>query len=74
MQAELLLVVIDTPPAGLVSDAISLMSDVSAVIVVGRLGKLTSEQAARLRAQLDEVDAPTLGIVANFAEGSGALS
>ena len=60
------LVVIDTPPAGLVSDAISLMSDVSAVVVVGRLGKLTSEQAARLRDQLEKVDAPTFGVVANF--------
>ena len=68
------LVVIDSPPASLIPDAPSLMREVSAVIVVGRVGKLTSEQAARLREQLDEVDAPTLGIVANFAEGSGALS
>jgi capsular exopolysaccharide synthesis family protein len=62
------LVVIDTPPAGLVSDAISLMSDVSAVIVVGRIGKLTTEQATRLRDQLEQIDAPTFGIVANFTD------
>jgi polysaccharide biosynthesis transport protein len=62
------LVVIDTPPAGLVSDAISLMSDVSAVIVVGRIGRLTTEQATRLRDQLKQIDAPTFGIVANFAD------
>jgi Mrp family chromosome partitioning ATPase len=62
------LVVIDTPPAGLVSDAIPLMSDVSAVVVVGRLGKLTSDQATRLRDQLQKVDAPTFGVVANFAD------
>lgn len=62
------LVVIDTPPAGLVSDAIPLMGDVSAVVVVGRLGKLTSEQATRLRDQLQKVDAPAFGVVANFAD------
>jgi capsular exopolysaccharide synthesis family protein len=62
------LVVIDTPPAGVVSDAISLMSDVSAVVVVGRMGKLTSEQATRLRDQLEKIDAPAFGVVANFAD------
>jgi capsular exopolysaccharide synthesis family protein len=62
------LVVVDTPPAGLVSDAISLMGDVSAVIVVGRIGKLTTEQAVRLRDQLEQIDAPTFGIVANFTD------
>jgi tyrosine-protein kinase len=67
------LVVIDTPPAGLVSDAISLMSDVSAVVVVGRVGKLTSEQAGRLRDQLEKIDAPTFGVVANFTDpGDGS--
>jgi capsular exopolysaccharide synthesis family protein len=62
------LVVVDTPPAGLVSDAIGLMSDVSAVIVVGRVGKLTREQAARLRGQLEKIDAPAFGVVANFTD------
>jgi polysaccharide biosynthesis transport protein len=62
------LVVIDTPPAGLVSDAIALMRDVSAVVVVGRLGKLTADQAERLREQLDTVDAPAFGVVANFTD------
>jgi succinoglycan biosynthesis transport protein ExoP len=62
------LVVIDTPPAGVVSDAISLMSDVSAVVVVGRMGKLTSEQATRLRDQLEKIDAPAFGVVANFTD------
>jgi capsular exopolysaccharide synthesis family protein len=62
------LVVIDTPPADLVSDAIALMRDVSAVVVVGRVGRLTGEQAERLRDQLEEIDAPTLGVVANFAD------
>jgi capsular exopolysaccharide synthesis family protein len=66
------LVVIDTPPAGLVSDAIPLMNQVSAVVVVGRIGKLTSEEAGHLRDQLQKVNAPTVGVVANFtSEGDG---
>jgi succinoglycan biosynthesis transport protein ExoP len=60
------LVVIDAPPAGLVSDAIPLMSQVSAVIVVGRMGRITSKDAGSLREQLDKINAPTIGVVANF--------
>ena len=65
------LVVIDTPPAGLVSDAIPLMSQVSAVVVVGRIGRVTSEEANRLRDQLQKVGAPTVGVVANFTNEDG---
>jgi capsular exopolysaccharide synthesis family protein len=61
------LVVIDTPPVGLVSDAIPLMGEVSAVLVIGRIGELTSEEASRLREQLKQIHAPTVGVVANFA-------
>jgi tyrosine-protein kinase len=68
------LVVIDAPPAGLVSDAIPLMSQVSAVIVVGRIGKLTSNQAGRLREQLEKINAPTVGVVANFTHGENGAS
>ncbi len=60
------LVVIDTPPAGLVLDAIPLMSEVSAVVVVGRIGRITSEEADDLDEQLRKVNAPTVGVVANF--------
>ena len=60
------LVIIDTPPATVVSDAIPLMKHVNAVLVVGRVGKLTMSGAARLREQLEKVQAPTIGVVANF--------
>lgn len=60
------LVIIDTPPATVVSDAIPLMKHVNAVLVVGRIGKLTANGAARLREQLEKVQAPTIGVVANF--------
>jgi Mrp family chromosome partitioning ATPase len=69
------LVVIDAPPAGLVSDAIPLMSQMSAVIVVGRMDKLTSKDASRLREQLEKINAPTVGVVANFTSSeNGAYS
>jgi capsular exopolysaccharide synthesis family protein len=59
------LVVIDTPPTSVVSDAIPLVKQVSGVIVVCRLGKTTREPAHHLRSQLANLEANTLGIVIN---------
>jgi succinoglycan biosynthesis transport protein ExoP len=59
------LVVIDTPPMAVVSDAIPLIRDVGGVIVVGRLGKTTRHVAERLKEQLDNLRAPVLGVVVN---------
>ncbi len=59
------LVVVDTPPTSVVSDAIPLIREVSGVIVVTRLGKSTRESVAQLRKQLEHLDAPTLGVVVN---------
>jgi tyrosine-protein kinase len=59
------LIVIDTPPILTVSDAIPLVSHVGAVVVVGRLGKTPRAALARLREQLEAVDAPTLGVIVN---------
>jgi len=66
------LVVIDTSPAGLVADAIPLMSRATGVIIVGRVGRITSSEANNLREQLQRIDAPTFGLVANFAGGEQA--
>jgi len=63
------LVVIDTSPVGIVADAIPLMSQASAVIVVSRVGRITSAEAEALRGQLERIDAPACGLVANFAGG-----
>lgn len=63
------LVVFDTPPAGMVADAIPLMSEASAVVVVSRVGKITSGEANHLREQLERIDAPAFGLVANFVRG-----
>ena len=59
------LVVIDTAPVGVVSDAFPLLHKVDGVIVVARIGETTRDAAERLREQLDRLDAPVLGVVAN---------
>ncbi len=59
------LVVLDTPPTSVVSDAIPLIREVSGVIVVTRLGKSTRESVTQLRTQLEHLDAPILGVVVN---------
>lgn len=59
------LVVIDTAPTGIVSDAFPLLHKVDGVIVVARIGETTRDAAERLREQLDRLEAPVLGVVAN---------
>ena len=62
------LVVIDTAPPTVVSDAIPLITLVDGVVVVTRLDHTLRDHARRLRQQLDHLDAPLLGIVMNSAE------
>ena len=62
------LVVIDSPPPRVVPDAVPLMKLVSGVIVVTRMGVGTRHAARQLRDQLENLEAPTLGIVANGVE------
>ena len=59
------LVVVDTPPASVVSDAIPIVDHVGGVVVVSRLGLSTFESIAELRRRLATLDAPTLGVVVN---------
>jgi receptor protein-tyrosine kinase len=59
------LIVIDTAPVGVVSDAYPLLQKVDGVIVVARMGESTRDSAERIREQLDRLDAPVLGVVAN---------
>jgi capsular exopolysaccharide synthesis family protein len=58
-------VVIDTPPTSLVADAVPLVKQVDGVVVVVRLAKSTKHSIDRLREQLENLRAPTLGVVAN---------
>jgi polysaccharide biosynthesis transport protein len=58
-------VIVDTPPLPVVSDAIPLVSRVSGVVVVVRLGKNTRNGLVALKDQLVNLGAPTLGVVVN---------
>lgn len=58
-------VVVDTAPIGVVSDSFPLMGQVDGVLVVARMDKTTRDSAKELREQLDRLDAPVLGVVAN---------
>jgi tyrosine-protein kinase len=58
-------VLIDSPPASSVSDAMHLMRLTDGVIVVSRVGKNTRDMARHLREQLTKLNAPILGVVAN---------
>ncbi len=59
------LVVIDTPPLTVVSDAFPLLGKVDGVIIVGRVGRNRRDVAARLHETLVAAEAPLLGVVAN---------
>ena len=58
-------VIVDTPPAAVVADAVSLFSQVDGVVIVARLNKSPREAAEHLRDQLANTGAPMLGIVIN---------
>jgi capsular exopolysaccharide synthesis family protein len=62
------LVVLDTPPTTVVPDAIPLVSAVSGVIAVMRLGSSTTHAAQQLSTQLNLLNAPVLGVVVNYVK------
>jgi capsular exopolysaccharide synthesis family protein len=62
-------VIIDTPPAAVVADAIPLVPMVSGVVILVRLGHSHRDAVERLRTQLANVNAPVLGVVLNGSVG-----
>lgn len=66
------LLVIDTPPTAVVSDAMPLLSRVGAVLVVARMRATPYELMVKLRDQLEQLQAPVLGVVANGTEVDAA--
>jgi polysaccharide biosynthesis transport protein len=66
------LVVIDTPPTSVVSDAIPLVKSVDGVLVVSRLGKTTRDSSIHLRNQLNNLGAYVLGVVVNSVTRGGS--
>lgn len=67
--SEYELVIVDTPPAGVVADAIPIMQRARGVIVVGRLSGLTRDAGERMAKQLQRLEVDPLGLVATFAAG-----
>ena len=65
------LVVVDTPPTALVSDAIPLVRQVSGVLVVSRLGRSSRDAATRLQLQLENLRVHLLGVVVNSVSPRG---
>lgn len=59
------LIVIDTAPVGVVSDALALAPHANGVLVVSRIDKTTRESASRLKQRLQRSDVPILGVIAN---------
>lgn len=59
------LVVVDSPPLPVVSDAIPLVSKVSGVIVVARVGTGNRDAVTHLRGHLESLEARLLGVVVN---------
>lgn len=67
------LVVIDTPPVAVVSDAIPLLKRAGGVIVVTLLGSTRRDAAGHLRRQLDGLGANVLGVVVNGVRGDDGV-
>lgn len=65
------ILLIDSPPILLVSDGVSLMSEVDAVVIVARLGLTTRDSARSVAAFLDRIPgANPIGIVVNDVPAS----
>jgi succinoglycan biosynthesis transport protein ExoP len=69
LHAEFDMVIIDSPPLPLLSDAMTLVGQVSGVIVVTAVGKVTHDQITEFANQLWRLRGNVLGTVANFAPG-----
>lgn len=59
------IVLIDTPPATIVADAVAISDEVDGVVIVSRLGVVRRGALKRLREILTAVDAPVLGQIVN---------
>ena len=65
------LVVIDTPPLTVVSDAFPLLRKVDGVVIVGWVGRSRRDAAEQLHQVLASSGAPLLGVIANGAKSGG---
>lgn len=68
LQARFQTVIVDSPALGAVSDALALVSEVSAIVVVGGLGRTTRDKGRELSKQLALLNKRPIGVIANFTE------
>ena len=68
LQERFQIVVIDSPALGAVSDALALVPEVSAVVVVGGLGRTTRDSGRELSKQLSLLGTKPIGVIANLTE------
>jgi len=67
LQVRFDLVIIDSPPIAVLSDALALVGEVSGVIVVSAVGRTTRDAIRDFTRQVDMLGGNLLGVVANFA-------
>jgi polysaccharide biosynthesis transport protein len=67
-------VIVDTAPIAHVADAISLLRHVDGVLVVASVNSTQGPEAARLREQLQALDARVVGVVANGGSSVGGYT
>ena len=60
-------VVVDSPPLAILSDAFTLVRHVSGIIVVGAVGKTTRAAVRDFRQRIELLGGDMVGVVANFA-------
>jgi capsular exopolysaccharide synthesis family protein len=65
------LVVIDTPPLTVVSDAFPLLTKVDGVVIVGWIGRSRCDAAEQLHQVLASSGSPLLGVIANGSKARG---
>lgn len=65
LRSQYELIVIDTPPINVLSDAIPIMKRVDGVVIVASIAHTTRDAAERLHQECVRLGAPTLGVVAN---------
>ena len=68
LQERFQIVIVDSPALGAVSDALALVSEVSAVVIVGGLGRTTRDAGSELSKQFSLLDKKPIGVIANFTE------
>jgi len=74
LRARYDMVIIDSPPLSLLSDALTLVSQVSGVLVVSALGKTTHDGMREFLRLMELLGGNLLGVVANFTPPTARIA